>query len=288
MPGQSTMAQQAETTVAECSLRSCVWAHFLIGSHTACTAHSDFVGSKVYAFSGVTCHLHFEHNISCHCGKTGLERTPNKSQHTKLTLEMKILLRLLPEFETATFRSRVRLGTSRRWTCVVKLVSYRVTSGRITHQFQTQVSKSQIESWLPVLDAGPSTANTNKSEESTISMSISPHHHSTYSQTGRGDRIKNSKSRILFENASWILFSVSHLYCANNDMTSRTGCTQYLQAEISFFNNYRWPYRPKSVALILGLNTESDDFRSAGTKYWFSVFIQIGCFRHFSVREHYF
>ena len=33
-PGQSTVAQWAETTVAKCSLTSCVWAHFLIGSHT--------------------------------------------------------------------------------------------------------------------------------------------------------------------------------------------------------------------------------------------------------------
>ena len=44
----------------------------------------------------------------CHCGNTGLERTPNKSQHKKLTVEKKILLPLLPEFELATFRSRVR------------------------------------------------------------------------------------------------------------------------------------------------------------------------------------
>ena len=31
---QSTVAQRAETTVAECSLTSCVWARFRIGSHT--------------------------------------------------------------------------------------------------------------------------------------------------------------------------------------------------------------------------------------------------------------
>ena len=38
----------------------------------------------------------------------GVEWTPNKSQYTKLTLERKILPPLLPEFELATFRSRVR------------------------------------------------------------------------------------------------------------------------------------------------------------------------------------
>ena len=38
----------------------------------------------------------------------GEERTPNKSQHTKLTLEKEIFPPLLPGFELATFRSRVR------------------------------------------------------------------------------------------------------------------------------------------------------------------------------------
>ena len=38
----------------------------------------------------------------------GLERASNKSQHTKLTLETKNLPPLLPGFELATFRSRVR------------------------------------------------------------------------------------------------------------------------------------------------------------------------------------
>ena len=37
-----------------------------------------------------------------------MERTLNKSQHTKLTLEKKILPLLLPGFELATSRSRVR------------------------------------------------------------------------------------------------------------------------------------------------------------------------------------
>ena len=43
----------------------------------------------------------------------GVERTPNKSQHTKLTLEKKILPPLLPGFEHATFRSRVRRFTDK-------------------------------------------------------------------------------------------------------------------------------------------------------------------------------
>ena len=38
----------------------------------------------------------------------GVERTPNKSQNTKLTQEKNILPPLLPGFELATFRLRVR------------------------------------------------------------------------------------------------------------------------------------------------------------------------------------
>ena len=49
--------------------------------------------------------------FTCHCSNTGVERTPNKSQHAKLTLEKKFLPPLLPEFELATFRSRVRRST---------------------------------------------------------------------------------------------------------------------------------------------------------------------------------
>ena len=43
-------------------------------------------------------------SLTCHCGNTGVERTPNKSQHTKLTLEKKIFPPLLPGFELATLR----------------------------------------------------------------------------------------------------------------------------------------------------------------------------------------
>ena len=37
----------------------------------------------------------------------GVEQTPNKSQHTKLTLEKKIFPLLLPGFKLATFQSQV-------------------------------------------------------------------------------------------------------------------------------------------------------------------------------------
>ena len=76
------------------------------------SAHSDFVGSRVYACLCVTCHLHFWQNdrglLRGNAETRGVDRTPNKSQHTKLALEKKILPPLQPGFELATFRSRVQ------------------------------------------------------------------------------------------------------------------------------------------------------------------------------------
>ena len=47
-------------------------------------------------------------SFKCYCGNTGVERTPRKSQNTKLTPEREIFPPPLPGFELATFRSRVR------------------------------------------------------------------------------------------------------------------------------------------------------------------------------------
>ena len=53
--------------------------------------------------------------------------TQNKSQHTRLTVEKKMLPPLLPGFELATFRSRVRWATNKLshrltwiWQCVLQ------------------------------------------------------------------------------------------------------------------------------------------------------------------------
>ena len=70
----------------------------------------------MYSCLGVTCHLHFWQNDGVFYVLLrfyGVERTPNKSQHTKLTLEKKTLRPLLPGFELATFRSRVRRSTNK-------------------------------------------------------------------------------------------------------------------------------------------------------------------------------
>ena len=58
-------------------------------------------------------------SFTYHCGNTGVQRTPNKSQHTKLTLEKKILPPLLAGFELATFRSRVRRSNQQAVPAVV-------------------------------------------------------------------------------------------------------------------------------------------------------------------------
>ena len=48
----------------------------------------------------------------CNCGNTGVERTPNKRQHTNLTLEKKILWPHTPGFKLATFGSQARHFTN--------------------------------------------------------------------------------------------------------------------------------------------------------------------------------
>ena len=96
---------------------SCRWAQFLIviGSHTVPgQRHSQptptALGQDVCVFR---CNpppallAEWLGSFMCHCGNTGVGWMPNKSQHTKLTLEKKILLPLLTGFKLATFWSRV-------------------------------------------------------------------------------------------------------------------------------------------------------------------------------------
>ena len=75
-------------------------------------------------------------SFTCHYGNTGLEQASNKSQHTKLSLEKKILP---PGFELATFRSRVRCAYQQAipasWpVCSVELCD-QSTAGSPLHAF---------------------------------------------------------------------------------------------------------------------------------------------------------
>ena len=100
----------------------CVWTRFLIGSHTTSTQRQSQPTPTSLGQGWFRCNLatvllaEWPEFFTCHCGTTEVERTQNKSQHTKLTLEKKILQPLLPEFELATFRSRVRRSTTRVWS----------------------------------------------------------------------------------------------------------------------------------------------------------------------------
>ena len=56
----------------------------MLGQHSQPTP--TFIGSKVYACLGITCHLHFlQNDRGRRCGNTGVERTPNKNQYTAVT-----------------------------------------------------------------------------------------------------------------------------------------------------------------------------------------------------------
>ena len=71
------------------------------------SAPFDFNRSKEYACLGVTCHLHFWQNdrgLLCAIAVTqGWNGHQTKSQHTKLTLEEKVLPPHLPGFTLANF-----------------------------------------------------------------------------------------------------------------------------------------------------------------------------------------
>ena len=88
---QSTVVRRAKTTVAECSLTSCVWgrfpARFPHYAWPAQSVHSDFVGSR----SSVICHVHFWHSCQFLLRATAVTRggtdTEWESAHKVNSLE---------------------------------------------------------------------------------------------------------------------------------------------------------------------------------------------------------
>ena len=104
--------QQAEMTVAKCTMTSCLWARFQIDSHGLDSSIvSPFRLGWIKGVWVLRCNLppalmaESLGSFTCYCGNKEMEQTPNKSQNTKLTLEKKILPPLLPGFELATFES---------------------------------------------------------------------------------------------------------------------------------------------------------------------------------------
>ena len=77
----------------------------------------------------------------CHCRNTGVERILNKSQHTKLTLEKKIILQLLPGIELLTFRWRV-------WRSFQQAIPAPASAyGFVVHRRPSDYSFSKQETW---------------------------------------------------------------------------------------------------------------------------------------------
>ena len=113
-------------TVAECSQTSCVWT--VSGQVPTLCLDSGIVSPlRLNWVKGVCllrCNLppallaEWPGSFMCHCGNTGVKRSLNKkSQHTKWTLEKKVLPPLLSGFKLATFRSRVCCCTCIYCTC---------------------------------------------------------------------------------------------------------------------------------------------------------------------------
>ena len=90
--------------------------------------------SRVYACLGVTYHLHFWKNgrglLRDTAATRGWNRHRIRSQHTKLTLEKKILPPPLPGFELATFRSRVRCYTNKLSRIVLSVNLFLIVTGK--------------------------------------------------------------------------------------------------------------------------------------------------------------
>ena len=140
---QSSVAQRTEMTVTKCSLMSCVWGRLMIGSQTMPTqGHSQPTPTLLdqgCVCLGVTCYLHFWQNDQDLLCATAVIRGwnghQNMSQHTKLTLEMKILSPLLPRFELATFRSQVRCSNQQAILAPTLTLSHWMTIKHSMHPF---------------------------------------------------------------------------------------------------------------------------------------------------------
>ena len=78
-----------------------------------------------------------------------MERTSNKSQRRKLTLEDKILPPLLPGFELATFRSRVRRSTNKLFRLYLESEHYYLHT-RTQNRLDYLLSKGAGESGVIV------------------------------------------------------------------------------------------------------------------------------------------
>ena len=85
----------------------------------------------------------------CHYGNTGVEQTPNKRQHAKLTLEEKILPPLLSGPVLAIFRSRVRRSAD-KLSRIVSLRDIPVNSVDINEESGFRLAARKSPNPIPV------------------------------------------------------------------------------------------------------------------------------------------
>ena len=153
-----------------------MWARFLISFHTVCQDSGIVSPLQLHWVKGICVFMWFMCNLppallaewpgsfTCHCGNTGVEQTPNRSQHTQLTLEKKILPPLLPRFELTSFRSPVptlyqqaipRLDTVWNWQTrnqlphLVLRCAFSAFEWTVGSLFRTPSAKVNIPSQLP-------------------------------------------------------------------------------------------------------------------------------------------
>ena len=102
----------------------------------------------MYACLGVTYHSHFWQNDRGLLRALAVTREWNghrtNSQHTKLTLEKKILPKLLPVFELATFRSRVRRSNEQAIPAPWCRPKQTVNKNRHTCTYERSLSNSKL------------------------------------------------------------------------------------------------------------------------------------------------
>ena len=132
-----------------------LWACFLIGSHTMWLCLDSSIISPLWLgwVEGICmfrCNLppaflaEWPRSFTCHCSNRGVEQTPKKkSQHTKLTLEKKVLLPLLPGFKLASFPSWV-------WRCTNKpsWLTVQVSTAHPLPHLYLNEQLSQINYWF--------------------------------------------------------------------------------------------------------------------------------------------
>ena len=85
-------------------LVSLIGSYIMPGQHTQLTPTSLSQGVCVFRCSPSVLLAEWLGSSMCHCSNTGVEWTPNKSQHRKLTLEKKTLPLLLMGFKLEIFR----------------------------------------------------------------------------------------------------------------------------------------------------------------------------------------